>query len=124
MFVIIFKISIWRRKYIISLNIEDKGKAKIVMLEGKLDVNLSVSLESELDALIDSGSNNLILEISKVEYLSSSGIRVFINMMRKVKDKNGRLVLASVPASIKKTGWHATCFYIEWKPKPKGQGER
>ena len=85
-----------------SLNIEDKGKAKIVMLEGKLDVNLSVSLESELDALIDSGSNNLILEISKVEYLSSSGIRVFINMMRKVKDKNGRLVLASIPASIKK----------------------
>ncbi|MEI0531726.1 STAS domain-containing protein [Brachyspira pilosicoli] len=85
-----------------SLNIEDKGKAKIVMLEGKLDVNLSVSLESELDALIDSGSNNLILEISKVEYLSSSGIRVFINMMRKVKDKNGRLVLASVPGSIKK----------------------
>ena len=85
-----------------SLNIEDKGKAKIVMLEGKLDVNLSVSLESELDALIDSGSNNLILEISKVEYLSSSGIRVFINMMRKIKDKNGRLVLASVPDVIKK----------------------
>lgn len=85
-----------------SLNIEDKGKAKVVKLEGKLDVNLSVSIESELDALIDSGSNNLILEISKVEYLSSSGIRVFINMMRKIKDKNGRLVLASVPDVIKK----------------------
>ena len=85
-----------------SLNIEDKGKAKVVKLEGKLDVNLSVSIESELDALIESGSINLILEISKVEYLSSSGIRVFINMMRKVKDKNGRLVLASVPDVIKK----------------------
>ena len=85
-----------------SLNIEDKGKAKVVKLEGKLDVNLSVSIESELDALIDSGNINLILEISKVEYLSSSGIRVFINMMRKIKDKNGRLVLASVPDVIKK----------------------
>ncbi|WP_456060304.1 STAS domain-containing protein, partial [Brachyspira pilosicoli] len=60
------------------------------------------SIESELDALIESGSINLILEISKVEYLSSSGIRVFINMMRKIKDKNGRLVLASVPDVIKK----------------------
>ena len=85
-----------------SLNIEDKGKAKVVKLEGKLDVNLSVSIESELDALIESGSINLILEISKVENLSSSGIRVFINMMRKIKDKNGRLVLASVPDVIKK----------------------
>ena len=85
-----------------SLNIEDKGKAKVVKLEGKLDVNLSVSIESELDALTESGSINLILEISKVEYLSSSGIRVFINMMRKIKDKNGRLVLASVPDVIKK----------------------
>ena len=85
-----------------SLNMEDKGKAKVVKLEGKLDVNLSVSIESELDALIESGSINLILEISKVEYLSSSGIRVFINMMRKIKDKNGRPVLASVPDVIKK----------------------
>ena len=85
-----------------SLNIEDKGKARVVKLEGKLDVNLSVSIESELDALIESGSINLILEISKVEYLSSSGIGVFINMMRKIKDKNGRLVLASVPDVIKK----------------------
>lgn len=85
-----------------SLNIEDKGKAKVIKLEGKLDVNLSVSIESELDALIDSGDIDLILEISKVEYLSSSGIRVFINMMRKIKDKNGRLVLASVPDVIKK----------------------
>lgn len=85
-----------------SLNIEDKGKVKIVHLVGKLDVNLSVSIESELEGLVESGSVYLILELSGIEYLSSSGIRVFISIMRKIKDKNGKLVLACVPDIIKK----------------------
>ncbi|WP_295162556.1 STAS domain-containing protein [uncultured Brachyspira sp.] len=85
-----------------NLNIQDKGKVKVVSLAGKLDVNLSVSIESELEQLVESGSVNLILELSGIEYLSSSGIRVFISIMRKIKDKNGRLVLAQVPDIIKK----------------------
>ena len=85
-----------------SLNIEDKGKAKIVKLEGKLDVNLSISVETELEQLVEAGSNKLILELSGVEYLSSSGIRVFISIMRKIKSKDGKLVLACVPDIIKK----------------------
>ena len=85
-----------------SLNIEDKGNVKIVKLSGKLDVNLSMSIESELEQLVDSGSNNIILELSGVEYLSSSGIRVLISIMRKIKDNNGRLVLSSITDIIKK----------------------
>ena len=85
-----------------SLNIEDKGNVKIVKLSGKLDVNLSMSIESELEQLVDSGSNNIILELSGVEYLSSSGIRVLISIMRKIKDNNGRLVLSYITDIIKK----------------------
>lgn len=85
-----------------SLNVEDKGKATLVRLSGKLDVTLSMTVESELEELVDSGAVNLILAISGVEYLSSSGIRVFISIMRKVKDKHGKIVLAEVPDTIKK----------------------
>ena len=85
-----------------SLKIEDKGKAKVVSLSGKMDVGLSMTVESEREELVDSGGINLILEISNVEYLSSSGIRVFIAIMRKIKDKQGKIVLADVPETIKK----------------------
>lgn len=91
-----------KKEQIMSLNIDDKGKVKVVSLVGKLDVNLSVSIEAELEQLVESGSHYLILELSGIEYLSSSGIRVFISIMRKIKDKNGRLVLACVPDIIKK----------------------
>lgn len=85
-----------------SLKIEDMGKAKVVSLQGKMDVGLSMTVETELEELVDSGTINLILEISGIEYLSSSGIRVFIAIMRKVKEKNGKIVLAQVPDTIKK----------------------
>ena len=85
-----------------SLKVDDRGKAKVVSLTGKMDVSLSVTIEQELEELVESGANNLILEISGVEYLSSSGIRVFISIMRKVKGKQGKIVLAQVPETIKK----------------------
>lgn len=85
-----------------SLKIEDMGKAKVVSLSGKMDVGLSMTVETELEELVDSGTINLILEISGIEYLSSSGIRVFIAIMRKVKERNGKIVLAQVPDTIKK----------------------
>lgn len=85
-----------------SLKIEDMGKVKVVSLSGKMDVGLSMTVETELEELVDSGTINLILEISGIEYLSSSGIRVFIAIMRKVKEKNGKIVLAQVPDTIKK----------------------
>ena len=47
-------------------------------------------------------SSSSISNLSGIEYLSSSVIRVFISIMRKIKDKNGRLVLACVPDIIKK----------------------
>lgn len=101
-FVILFKNILQNKEQNMSLNIEDKGTVKVVSLVGKLDVNLSVSIEAELEQLVESGSHYLILELSGIEYLSSSGIRVFISIMRKIKDKNGRLVLACVPDIIKK----------------------
>ncbi len=85
-----------------SLKIDDRGKVKVVSLSGKMDVGLSMTVETELEELVDSGMINLILEISGIEYLSSSGIRVFIAIMRKVKEKNGKIVLAQVPDTIKK----------------------
>lgn len=85
-----------------SLKVEEQNGVKVVKLEGKLDVNLSISVETELEKLVDNGALFMVFDLSGVEYLSSSGLRVFISIMRKLKDKNGKLVLACVPEIVKK----------------------
>lgn len=79
-----------------------EGDVLIVYLKGRLDVHLSLEIEQAVNELIDNGDINLLFDLEKVVYLSSSGLRIFIAAMRKLKDLNGQLKLANLTSSVKK----------------------
>ncbi len=85
-----------------SVHIEEKNGVEVISIIGKLDVGLSISLETEIEKLIDSKHIFIVVDLSSVEYLSSSGLRVFISSMRKLKDKSGKFALACVPEIVTK----------------------
>jgi len=81
---------------------EERKDVTIVYLKGRLDVHLSAEIETELNKIIDEGKNKLLLSLKDVEYLSSSGLRVFIATSRKLKEKNGELKLMKLNETAKK----------------------
>ncbi len=85
-----------------NINCTDFGNVKVIGLQGKLDVALSISVEAELDKIIDLGARYIVIDLKEIEYLSSSGLRIFISTMRKLKEAEGRLVLCSVTPTVKK----------------------
>lgn len=85
-----------------DLKVTEQDDIKIVHLEGKLDVNLSIEIEAEFEKMIDAGTTKMVLDLKKVEYLSSSGLRIFISAMRKLKERNGKLVLCNITPMVKK----------------------
>lgn len=85
-----------------DLTVTEHGDIKIIHLEGKLDVNLSIEIEAEFEKMIDAGTKKMVLDLRKVEYLSSSGLRIFISAMRKLKEKKGKLVLCNITPMVKK----------------------
>lgn len=74
----------------------------IVHLNGRLDVNHSMSIEEEINRLIEQGKLNFVFNLQDVEYLSSSGLRIFIATYRVLKAKNGKLKLVKMPESVRK----------------------
>ena len=74
----------------------------IIELKGRLDVHLSLEVEQEVSKLINSGEKNIIFDLKEVEYLSSSGLRIFISALRKLKIVGGVLKLVSMNESVKK----------------------
>ncbi len=74
-------------------NVEGKPEISIIYLKDRLDVHYSNEVEAEINKLIDQGKKKLIISLSDVEYLSSSGLRVFIAILRKLKDIGGQLKL-------------------------------
>lgn len=85
-----------------ELNTRKEGNIQIIELEGRLDVHLSLEIEQAVNDLIDKGEKFLLFDLAGVQYLSSSGLRIFIAAMRRLKGVEGSLKLANMSESVKK----------------------
>lgn len=73
---------------------EKKDNELILKLEGRLDTLTSHQLENELRTQIND-VNKLILDMNKVEYVSSAGLRVIL-AAQKVMNKQGEMIVTGV----------------------------
>lgn len=70
---------------------EKDGTLLTVKPEGRLDTVSSPELERFLKARYD-GCSRLILDLAKVGYISSAGLRVLIQAHKAMKDRDGLAV--------------------------------
>src|SRR5262245_12772798 len=88
---------------------EQRSDMVFLNLKGNLDDNNAQQLENNLMKLIDSGANQLIVDCSQVESINNAGLRVLLNVARRIVSVNGRLALHSPSPSAKeifdKTGF-------------------
>ncbi len=86
-----------------ELNMKKIDNNVVIYLEGRLDVHLSADIEKEINNLIESDTqSNLLLNLKDVEYMSSSGLRIFVSTMRILKEKQRKLVLCNMNSAVQK----------------------
>jgi anti-sigma B factor antagonist len=76
-----------------EIQIQEYKRVAVVTISGRIDSSSSADLETSLQALVDKGKRNLVLDLSKVEFLSSSGLRVIVNAYKACKEV-GQLCVA------------------------------
>lgn len=69
-----------------------------VAIEGRLDTNTAPQLESELKSSIE-GVKKLVLDFTKLEYVSSAGLRVIL-ATQKLMNKQGSMVITNVKPTV------------------------
>ncbi len=75
----------------------------VAYLEGKLDVHVSAEVEKELNRIMNQEPDcHILLNLGKVEYMSSSGLRIFVSTMRILKETNRKLKLCNMNNAVKK----------------------
>ena len=72
------------------LNIEKTmdGSKLTMVLEGRLDTTTAPQLENELKDALDK-ADTLVLDFSKLEYISSAGLRVLLSAQKVMTYKGG-----------------------------------
>ena len=74
------------------------GAALTVALDGRLDTMTSPKLEEDLRSSI-AGITSLTLDLEKLEYISSAGLRVLL-AMQKIMNKQGQMLLRNVNEAV------------------------
>ncbi|MCA9740654.1 MAG: STAS domain-containing protein [Deferribacteres bacterium] len=72
----------------------------ILSLQGRLDTNTSSSLETTLVDLVEKSQKKLLLDLSALEFISSSGLRVLLMIAKRVKGMDGKMVLTSLKSNV------------------------
>lgn len=68
---------------------------------GRIDSYSAPSLESSLLDLMQNHLPNIVIDLKNVSYVSSSGLLVFVNALKKIDRKqNGKIVFIQVPELI------------------------
>lgn len=73
----------------------------VLSLSGKIDAVTSKDLESALIGLMDQNKKFLVVNMEKVEFLSSSGLRVLMASLNRLKHIDGDLKLAALQPFVK-----------------------
>lgn len=84
-----------------TTTIEEQNGKTVISLNGRLDTAAALLLEKEVKYLYDSEAKDIILECSKMEYISSSGLRIFLSLLKAVKPKGGHVTIKGVSNEVR-----------------------
>ncbi|MFC1925404.1 STAS domain-containing protein [Chloroflexota bacterium] len=85
------------------MEIPDKnvGDVCVVSLSGRLDAYHANEVEQKLNSLIESAQVRLVVNFADLAYISSSGLRVLLAVLKKVRKQQGDVKLAALQPYIK-----------------------
>ncbi len=74
-----------------QMTTRDVGGISVVDIEGDLDSNTATEAEAYLKGAAASGALKVVLNLQKLEYTSSAGLRVFLATAKHLKSASGTL---------------------------------
>jgi anti-sigma B factor antagonist len=81
--------------------INKKGQETVVGLVGRLDTPASIEIAPQIEELKEATTGTVILDCKALEYISSSGLRLFLGLRKAAAEKGGKIVVSSISPEIR-----------------------
>ncbi len=86
----------------LQLATRHEGEVSVVSARGEVDVFSAPGLDTELDALIAAGNARLVVDLSEVAFLDSTGLGVLVKALKHAREAGGWLHLVITSDRIRK----------------------
>ena len=72
---------------------KEEDKQFVMYFEGRLDTAAAPQTERDVQPLKECAGHDIILDCTKLEYISSSGLRIFLAILKNSKPKGSKVFI-------------------------------
>lgn len=85
-----------------SVSLGGEGEEVVVEVRGELDVATSPDLRATLHPVAVAGPPRVVVDLSGVSFIDSTGIGVLVTALKQVRARGGQMVLRSPQPMVRK----------------------
>mgnify|MGYP000455392558 CR=1 FL=1 len=85
----------------LSLSVEKSGKVSVVNCEGIVDSETSGEIEKAVTSLILAKQYRIVIDLEKVEYVSSAGWGIFVGYVRDLRKNGGDIRFSNMRQEVR-----------------------
>ncbi len=83
-----------------NISIDKQNDLSVVVPEGRLDAVGAPELETCGKKLVQEGARRVLLDMGKVVYISSAGLRTLLVLVKTMKAAGGKMVLCGLAPAV------------------------
>ena len=80
---------------------DSSSEPGVLSLEGEIDLHASPRVKEQLDPLIARKQPRVIVDLSRVSYIDSSGLALFIEALQRMQAYGGKFALCGLGPSVR-----------------------
>ena len=84
------------------IKITEENEGMKAIFEGRLDTPTAVKAQQEITPLLENADKTIILDCTNLQYISSSGLRLFLTISKETSAKGGKVIIENINEEIRK----------------------
>ena len=92
---------------------KEENNQLVMAFIGRLDTAAAVQTEKEMQVLYDCDGRDIVLDCKELDYISSSGLRLFLGLLKVAKPKGSRVCISGLSKVLRQvfnmTGFTNRC---------------
>ena len=81
--------------------IVENGNQVIAKFSGRLDTAAAVQTAEDVKPLLEAENKEIILDCTELEYISSSGLRIFLSIRKEAAAHGSKVIVCNINADIR-----------------------
>ena len=78
------------------------ARTHAIQIEGEIDLHAAPTMQERIDAVLEQGKTRVIVDLSAVRYIDSTGLTVLIGALRRLRRDGGALALVVTDYDIER----------------------